>query len=148
MPVVLKCLVAPPQALLHKYKNHKFLLSEIRRMVAFSKQKLPISPWGNGGPFQNAWPWEKDFCGDQTRHYNLRTIFIPPGAQGSMSTELFLNCIPLRLSLTMWASSTHPLPKGKVLRSCSSLLNHAIVISLCLVAELWPFMASGWGTVL
>lgn len=44
MPVVLKRLVAPPGALLHKYKNHKFLLSEIRRMVAFSKQKLPSSP--------------------------------------------------------------------------------------------------------
>lgn len=89
---------------------------------------------------------KKDFRGDQTRHYNLRTIFIPPVAQGSVSTELFLNWIPLCLGLTMWAYSTHTLSKWKVLMSYSSVLNHAIVISLYLVVELWPLMTLGWGT--
>lgn len=62
---------------------------------------------------------EKRTSGDQTLHYNLRGIFIPQGAQGSVCTELFPSCIPVGLSLTIGAYSPQTLPKKKVLMSYS-----------------------------
>lgn len=74
----------------------QFLLPEIRRKATFSKQELSSRPWGNGGPYPNAWPWEKDFWGPDSPLQSKSNFHSSRGTI-QHSAELFPNCVPLCL---------------------------------------------------
>lgn len=68
------------------------------RMTAFSKQELSSRPWGNGGPYPNVRPWEKDFFWGLDTLPQFKRNFC--SSRGMMDLKHWaLHCVPQCLVL-------------------------------------------------
>lgn len=59
-------------------KGLKFLLPEVRRMTSLASHPF-LKPQGSGDSYPNAWPWEKDFWGKDTK---LQFLSLAPKREG------------------------------------------------------------------